>query len=150
MKLRRYKMFKIGEKVKLDDGRIGRILSIGAERSAINPNQVFLCYKEGCEIVLESGDWTWELMSDIKKIESKNQTLNIKHIINGTTTIVILEDGRKGIAKLYPGDKFDEKTGFIIAYERARGMEGEEIKKISDYSNEELVDELKRRMEEEG
>ena len=58
----------------------------------------------------------------IFKSNSKtNKIKSIKHIIDGTTTIVILEDGRKGVAKLHPSDEFDEYVGFEIAYKRALG-----------------------------
>lgn len=57
-----------------------------------------------------------------KTTPKTNKTKSIKHIINGTTTIVILEDGRKGIAKLHPSDEFNEFVGFEIAYKRAMGI----------------------------
>lgn len=46
--------------------------------------------------------------------------LPIKKVVyNNNHTIVILKDGRKGIAKCAPGDKFDKKTGLLIALGRA-------------------------------
>lgn len=47
----------------------------------------------------------------------------IKHIINGRATIVILPDGRKGVAKCHPDDKFDEYEGLRIATARAYGKD---------------------------
>ena len=57
-----------------------------------------------------------------KSKTKSNNVKSIKHIINGTTTIVILEDGKKGIAKLHPSDEFNEFVGFEIAYKRALGI----------------------------
>lgn len=63
---------------------------------------------------------------------NQNHVENIKYIINGNTSIVILEDGSKGITKCHPNDEFDKKEGLIRAYARANGEEiddeGNEIK----------------------
>ena len=91
-------------------------------------------------------DYDYIFKSEIKS----NNVKSIKHIINGTTTIVILEDGRKGIAKLHPSDEFDEFVGFEIAYKRALGICDKNIvnksKQLSDYTNDELIEELKIRL----
>lgn len=42
-----------------------------------------------------------------------------KVIYNGNTTIVILDDGSKGISKCLPDDKYDRDKGRDIAYYRA-------------------------------
>ena len=85
-----------------------------------------------------------------KSKTKSNNVKSIKHIINGTTTIVILEDGRKGIAKLHPSDEFDEFVGFEIAYKRALGIYDKNIinksKQLSKYTNDELIEELKIRL----
>lgn len=47
----------------------------------------------------------------------------IKHIINDRTTIVILSDGRKGVAKCHPDDEFDEYEGLRIATAKAYGKD---------------------------
>lgn len=57
----------------------------------------------------------------IIKLISRN--IAIKHIINDRATIVILPDGRKGVAKCHPDDKFDEYEGLRIATARAYGKE---------------------------
>lgn len=54
---------------------------------------------------------------------NQNHVENIKYIINGNTSVVILEDGSKGIAKCHPNDEFDKKEGLIRAYARANGEE---------------------------
>ena len=85
-----------------------------------------------------------------KSKTKSNNVKSIKHIINGTTTIVILEDGKKGIAKLHPSDEFDEFVGFEIAYKRALGIYDKNIinksKQLSKYTNDELIEELKIRL----
>lgn len=43
-----------------------------------------------------------------------------KVIYNGNTTIVILEDGSKGIAKRNPKDEYDKFLGYKIAMTRAK------------------------------
>jgi len=48
-----------------------------------------------------------------------------KTIHNGTTTIVILDDGSKGVAKLNPKDTFKAETGQGIAYYRAKIKQAE-------------------------
>ncbi|EQB4340929.1 hypothetical protein ACYJ2U_001648 [Clostridium botulinum] len=64
-----------------------------------------------------------EIIKGLKNKIKQNKVENIKHIINGRTTIVILEDGSKGIAKCHPKDEFDKQEGFRVAYARACGKE---------------------------
>jgi hypothetical protein len=55
-----------------------------------------------------------------------------KLIFNNDTTIVILNDGSKGIAKRNPIDNYDTQIGYEIAYCRAKIKSFEkEIKRIS-------------------
>lgn len=65
--------------------------------------------------------WTDEMIECKVDDKPKNQIKNIKHITNGTTTVVIIDNKVKGIAKLHPKDVFDEQEGFRIAYARALG-----------------------------
>jgi len=77
----------------------------------------------------------------------KNSKIQIiTHIINGTTTVVKLEDRRTGVATLHPDDKFDEYIGFQVAYGRALGFEADENKRLSEYTIKELKEELKNRL----
>ena len=53
------------------------------------------------------------VVNQMIKINNKAKAKNsfsqvIKHIINGTTTIVTLENGNKGVARLHPDDEFNE------------------------------------------
>ena len=86
---------------------------------------------------------------------SKNEKI-IKHIINGNKTIVVINnsDGTydKGIARCNPEDEFDEYFGFSLAYARAFYMEDDvtriKIPNLSDCSDEDIVAELGRRLNE--
>lgn len=51
---------------------------------------------------------------------SKREKENYKAIINGDVTVIILEDGSKGIAKRNPSDRYNVQVGFDIAYKRAK------------------------------
>lgn len=55
-----------------------------------------------------------------KKSSFKIKEKKEKVIINGKATIVILDDGTKGIAKCCPDDTFNEITGIKIAFIRAK------------------------------
>ena len=50
-------------------------------------------------------------------IDSGNESYKL--IINGNTTIVILDDGCKGVAKCMEGDEYDKDKGIDIAYTKA-------------------------------
>lgn len=100
---------------------------------------------------------------DIKEIANTKTTTKTKntvikytidHIIHGNESIVIVhnEDDKKylkGMAKYNSEDPkggFNEYEGFCWAYARATGNEMKLIKNLSDYSNEELFDEIHRRL----
>ncbi len=52
-------------------------------------------------------------------------------IFNGTTTIVTLNDGSKGVSKLDPKDTYDKNIGYTIAYHRANiERSNKEIKRL--------------------
>lgn len=85
-----------------------------------------------------------------KKQKSKTEKQNIELIFNGTTTIALLkgDDGKyyKGIAKLHHEDIYDKLTGIRIAVSRALEVELPKEKTLSDFTNEELLKELEKRM----
>ena len=54
----------------------------------------------------------------VKNIEVDREETRV--IFNGNTTIAILDDGAKGIAKCDPNDKYDAQIGQGIAISRAR------------------------------
>jgi hypothetical protein len=56
----------------------------------------------------------------IDKQSYTNDSSKYKVIYNGNTTIVILEDGSKGIAKRNPKDEYDKFLGYKIAMKRAQ------------------------------
>lgn len=55
-----------------------------------------------------------------KKAKSQNQIEKITVVRNGKATVVILEDGVKGVSKCCPEDEYDENFGFQLAYQRAK------------------------------
>ena len=60
-----------------------------------------------------------------------------KHIMNKNTLIVILQDGRKGVAKCNPSDKFNLAFGTALAVARAYGDKETEAKLLAEPVNEE-------------
>lgn len=104
-----------------------------------------------------SGIGDWFLPSDFtlyKDGKVEKQTLEL--IFNGKTTVAILknEDGSytKGVARLHPLDTYDKEIGIRIAIAKALGEDFDHIlkstiaKRIEDFSNEELMAEIQRRM----
>ena len=59
---------------------------------------------------------------------------NITHIVNKNTVIVKLRDGRKGIAKCSPTDKFNLAFGTALAVARAYGDKETEAKLLAEPS----------------
>ena len=59
---------------------------------------------------------------------------NITHIVNKNTVIVKLRDGRKGIAKCNPTDKFNLAFGTALAVARAYGDKETEAKLLAEPS----------------
>lgn len=55
-----------------------------------------------------------------------------KHIVNKNTVIVILDDGRKGVAKCSPDDKFNLAFGTALAVARAYGDKETEDKLLAE------------------
>ena len=97
----------------------GKILSIENGRiyaETITPT----CYK---------GD-KYRLMEKYFDLVEDKQ--NITHIVNKNTVIVILNDGRKGVAKCSPDDKFSPAFGTALAVARAYGDKETEAKLLSE------------------
>ena len=59
---------------------------------------------------------------------------NITHIVNKNTAVVILQDGRKGVAKCNPADKFSPAFGTALAVARAYGDKETEAKLLAESS----------------
>lgn len=57
-----------------------------------------------------------------------------KHIVNKNTAVVILRDGRKGVAKCNPADKFSPAFGTALAVARAYGDKETEAKLLAEPS----------------
>ena len=62
---------------------------------------------------------------------------NITHIVNKNSVIVKLDDGRKGVAKCSPDDKFNLAFGTALAVARAYGDKEAEAKLLAEPSEEE-------------
>jgi hypothetical protein len=98
----------------------------------------------------------WAYESEVEELVMKEKSVSIneiKHIINGTQTIVVVtnEDGTytRGVSNCHPEDEFDAIFGFEIAYLRALGKEINnitEIKVLCEYSDEEIINELDHRL----
>jgi len=61
----------------------------------------------------------------IKRQTIRKDVKKCKSIHNGTTTIVILDDGSKGVAKLNPKDTYNGEIGYGVAYFRAKIKQAE-------------------------
>jgi len=106
------------------------------------------------EYIKNNGDYF--LASDFKpyieKTESKTNRQTIDLIFNGTTTIALLKDKKgkytKAIAKLHHEDTYNQLEGIRVAVGRALGLEVDfpKEKTLSDFTNEELLKELEKRM----
>ena len=57
-----------------------------------------------------------------------------RHIVNKNTVIVILDDGRKGVAKCSPDDKFNLAFGTALSVARAYGDKETEAKLLAEPS----------------
>ena len=69
-------------------------------------------------IYLLHSTYTWSdgvIDFDSKMVQSDSMRI----IFNGTTTIAILSDGSKGIAKLSPDDTYDQQKGVDISITKA-------------------------------
>lgn len=60
------------------------------------------------------------VLEKVAYLTFEDDPIPAKVIQNGPATIVILEDGTRGVSKCLPTDEFDEETGIEIAYVRAR------------------------------
>lgn len=56
----------------------------------------------------------------------------IKQIVNNNIVVIILEDGRKGVAKCSPSDKFNLAFGTALAVARAYGDKETEVKLLAE------------------
>lgn len=106
-------------------------------RFSINGNEKFLCSEYEVETRVE------------ESVKPKTQKEALELIFNGTDTIAILKqkDGKykKGISKLHPLDTYNKTEGIKVAVAKALGEDIQENKKLSDYTIEELTQEINKR-----
>lgn len=140
------KIFKKGEKgVLLEEGALLEVtresipIYISGKFNPIAYNEKFKVFIPDLDIInLKKGDFEeyFEFIKEEKenKIENKIITKedNLKVIRNGKATIVILEDGTKGVSKCLEEDTYNESIGFEIAYKKAKIKQlTKELKKLS-------------------
>jgi hypothetical protein len=72
-----------------------------------------------------------------KKIDKKNEPrvdslpADVQNVmVNGTTVIVTLTDGIKGVAKCGYMDEFDPYVGFVLAYHKCKNGKNGSLKKV--------------------
>lgn len=153
--------FKIGDKVK-----VVRVNTIDKKYFL---NEIltidFINEKIGLAFFEEKKCWFGLFLNQIEKLEQKkikkSKVNDIQIITKGTMTKVIIDD-KVGVAKCDNSiDIFDSKIGVLIATARALGFKKDEVdgiievifndvKKLTakDLSNEELFEEIKRRLDE--
>lgn len=73
-------------------------------------------YAEVRQYFTEKSNLKDDVKSDYFRIREKKERV----IHSGNRTIVILDDGSKGISKCSPEDTYDKLTGIKIAYNRAK------------------------------
>jgi hypothetical protein len=84
-------------------------------------------YNEVKQYFTEKSNLKDEVKNDYFRIREKKERV----IHSGNRTIVILDDGSKGISKCSPDDKYDKLKGIKIAYNRAKIKSLEkELKKL--------------------
>lgn len=108
-----------GFNVEVGDGSVWRVSSNGEYEvleKAKNETKVYIheIIPSNFEAIVTDGEGKF-----IEKQVIKSKGYKYKVIYNGTTTIVILEDGSKGIAKCNQTDKYSLQVGHDIAKVRA-------------------------------
>ena len=90
-----------------------------------------LIYAETITPTCDRGE-TYHVLEKYFDIEENRQ--NITHIVNKNAVVIILNDGRKGVAKCNPADKFNLAFGTALAVARAYGDKETEAKLLSEPS----------------
>lgn len=93
-----------------------------------------LIYAETITPTCDRGE-TYHLLEKYFDLVEDKQ--NITHIVNKNNVIVILRDGRKGVAKCSPDDKFNLAFGTALAVARAYGDKETEAKLLAEPVKEE-------------
>nr|DAG27610.1 MAG TPA: Mind bomb SH3 repeat domain [Caudoviricetes sp.] len=72
----------------------------------------------------------YPVMEDFFDLADDNQIQ--RHIVNKNAVVIILNDGRKGVAKCSPDDKFNIAFGTALAVARAYGDKETEVKLLAE------------------
>lgn len=75
-----------------------------------------IVYGEVKQYFTEETNLSNDIKTDYFRIKQREE----KVIHSGNATIVILDDGSKGVAKCMEGDEYNKTTGIKIAYIRAK------------------------------
>ena len=120
-------MKKLVVKTELDLG-MGNVLKVGevAELTKIEGRKYqILVPGIGCGIFNEEEFNTYfeeykeKQINEIENIHINGLSQKVKVIRNGKVTVVVLEDGIKGVSKCLEEDTYDKAKGFEIAYTKA-------------------------------
>lgn len=124
--------FKVGDKVKLKkDLVVGEVYGGLIYSSDIDKTKIYTLLFEdddGTYKIRTEKGFRWVTPEMIEYAEDTAPTIT-EHLVRGNKTIVKLSNGKVGIAKCSPEDKFDVYEGLRVATARAYGREVDEPKK---------------------
>ena len=126
--------FKVGDIIKANKESNGVYCYINQERNwtgKVLSIENGLIYAETITPTCDRGE-TYHLLEKYFDLVENKQ--NITHIVNKNIVIVKLGDGRKGISKCSPDDKFNLAFGTALAVARAYGDKETEAKLLAEPS----------------
>lgn len=137
MTIEEFKKLKVGDKVKIIDKPISITKGwtnnmnqwLGKTMTIQNIN--FESCKPFASMKEDHSFWSW--FPHMIEYRIEEYPTIISHLIRGNKTIVTLSNGKVGVAKCSPEDKFDVYEGLRVATARAYGkelFETEEIKEV--------------------
>lgn len=101
---------------------------------------------------LKDTGWTDEMLEQSDKSRVPSKPINIRVLFNGRTTMATIK-GKTGVAICHPEDDYDVNEGIRVAVERVLGIEPrtevkviDNTKKLEDYTLEELLKEVSKRV----
>ena len=101
---------------------------------------------------LKDTGWTDEMLEQSDKSRVPSKPINIRVLFNGRTTMATIKD-KTGVAICHPEDGYNVNEGIRIAVERVLGIEPrtevkviDNTKKLEDYTLEELLKEVSKRV----
>lgn len=125
--------FKVGDIIKANkksNNRYGVTTQMNGWTGKILSIENGLIYAETITPTCDEGD-NYHLMEEYFDLVEYTQNI-ITHIVNKNAVIVKLGDGRKGVAKCSPDDKFNLALGTALAVARAYGDKETEAKLLAE------------------